>query len=67
MRTDTFLATSTPGVYTAPMSYFDQLTIDGSGDFELRDKHRDGEDVRELQRPEHPRSAHQRSPTAKAT
>ena len=37
MRTDTFMATSTPGVYTAPMGFFDQLTVDGSGDFELRD------------------------------
>ena len=37
MRTDTFLATSTPGVYTAPMGFFDQLTVNGSGDFELRD------------------------------
>jgi RHS repeat-associated protein len=37
VRTDTFLATSTPGIYTAPMGLFDQLTINSAGDFVLRD------------------------------
>jgi RHS repeat-associated protein len=37
MRTDTFMATATPGVYTAPIGFFQQLTVNGSGNFELRD------------------------------
>jgi hypothetical protein len=37
MRSDMFVATPTPGKYLSPIQFYDQLTINGAGDFERRE------------------------------
>ena len=36
LRTDPFIATTTPGVFVPPVEYYEELRLNGDGDYELR-------------------------------